>query len=94
MTKELEVLTFALANCVSAACSVAADSDWIALVTDDADDNATPVVVAIFVTTGMLVANIMLGVAFKAFEEPTLDDIFDGAEGLMPRDDVGNGAIA
>jgi hypothetical protein len=66
----------------------------MALVTDDADDNATPVVVAILVTTGMLDATIMLGAAIKAFEEPTLEDIVDGAEGLMPRDDVGNGAIA
>jgi hypothetical protein len=66
----------------------------MALVTDDDDDKATPVVVAIFVTTGMLDANIMLGAAIKAFEEPTLEDIVDGAEGLMPRDDVGNGTIA
>jgi hypothetical protein len=41
----------------------------------------------------MLVANIVLGVAFKAFEYPTLDAMVDGFEGLMPRDDVGNGAI-
>ena len=48
-----------------------------------------------FVTIGTLDANMVLGAAIKPFEGPTLDGIFNGAEGLIPRDEVvGKGEFA